>query len=175
MAENVTLLDLSFNTDGAIEGLDALISKSIELAEKKDQLRKALKEEQTQLEAAKKSYKDGTTSQADYSAAVDKAAKASIELKKQMLDVTAEIKDNNSEIKVNKTLLDSQATSVNALRAQLAKNTSELNAMSAAQRENCDEGQKMVAETKAISDRLKEMEKGVGDTRRNVGNYADSL
>lgn len=175
MAENVTLLDLSFNTDGAIEGLDALISKSIELAEKKDQLRKALKEEQTQLEAAKKSYKDGTTSQTDYSAAVDKAAKASIELKKQMLDVTAEIKGNNSEIKVNKTLLDSQATSVNALRAQLAKNTSELNAMSAAQRENSDEGQKMVAETKAISDRLKEMEKGVGDTRRNVGNYADSL
>lgn len=175
MAENVTLLDLSFNTDGAIEGLDALIAKSIELAEKKDQLRKALKEEQTQLEAAKKSYKDGTTSQADYSAAVDKAAKASIELKKQMLDVTAEIKSNNSEIKVNKTLLDSQATSVNALRAQLAKNTSELNAMSAAQRENSDGGQKLVAETKAISDRLKEMEKSVGDTRRNVGNYADSL
>lgn len=175
MADNVTLLDLSFNTDGAIEGLDALIEKSIELAEKKEQLRKALKDEQAQLEAAKRSYKDGTSSQGEYSAAVDKAAKASIELKKQMLDVTSEIKDNNAEIKVNKTLLDSQATSVNALRAQLAKNTSELNAMSAAQRENTEEGQKMVAETKAISDRLKELEKGVGDTRRNVGNYAESV
>ena len=175
MADNVTLLDLSFNTDGALDGLDALIQKSTELAEKKEQLRKAIKEEEKQLNEARKAYKDGQTSQADYSASVDKAAKASIELKKQLLSVNDEIKDNNSEIKVNKTLIDSQATSVNALRAQLAKNTKELNAMSAAQRESSEEGKKMVLETKEISDKLKEMEKNIGDNRRNVGNYAESI
>ena len=142
MADNVTLLDLSFNTDGALDGLDALIAKSTELAEKKEQLQKALKEEANQLNEARKAYKEGTASQSDYKDAVDKAAKASIELKKQMLDVTDEIKENNSEIKINKTLLDSQATSVNALRAQLAKNTKEVNAMSAAERENTEAGKK---------------------------------
>ena len=69
----------------------------------------------------------------------------------------------------------SQATSVNALRAQLAKNTKEVNAMSAAERENTEAGKNLVAQTKAIFDKLKEMEKGVGDNRRNVGNYADSI
>ena len=33
----------------------------------------------------------------------------------------------------------------------------------------------MVAQTKEISDKLKELEKGVGDTRRNVGNYAEAI
>ena len=69
----------------------------------------------------------------------------------------------------------SQEDSVDALRAQLAKNTKELNAMSAATRNNTEEGKALVTETKEISDRLKEMEKAVGDNRRNVGNYADSI
>ena len=47
--------------------------------------------------------------------------------------------------------------------------------MSAATRNNTDEGQKLVTETKEISDRLKDMEKAVGDNRRNVGNYAESI
>ena len=96
-------------------------------------------------------------------------------MKKQLLDVNASISDNNREIKTNTTLLNSQEDSVDALRAQLAKNTKELNAMSAATRNNTDEGQKLVTETKEISDRLKDMEKAVGDNRRNVGNYAESI
>ena len=96
-------------------------------------------------------------------------------MKKQLLAVNASISDNNREIKTNTTLLNSQEDSVDALRAQLAKNTKELNAMSAATRNNTDEGQKLVTETKEISDKLKDMEKAVGDNRRNVGNYAESI
>ena len=47
--------------------------------------------------------------------------------------------------------------------------------MSAATRNNTDEGKALAAETKEISDKLKEMEKAVGDNRRNVGNYAESV
>ena len=47
--------------------------------------------------------------------------------------------------------------------------------MSAATRNNTEEGKALVTETKEISDRLKEMEKAVGDNRRNVGNYAESV
>lgn len=173
--EKVTLLDLSFDTSSALDGLDALIAKSVELADKKSQLMAALKDEKKQLDEAGKSYKAGTLGQDEYKRAVGDAAKAQIELKKQLLDVNASISDNNREIKTNTTLLSSQEGSVDALRAQLAKNTKELNAMSAATRNNTDEGQKLVTETKEISDRLKDMEKAVGDNRRNVGNYAESI
>lgn len=175
MAEQVTLLDLSFDTSGALDGLDSLIEKSLELATTKKQLNAALKDEQAQVNAAGKAFKAGAISQEEYRKVISNSTKAQTELTKQMIDVNKSISDNNAEIKVNTTLLTSQESSVNALRAQLAKNTKELNSMSAATRNNTDEGKALAAETKEISDKLKEMEKAVGDNRRNVGNYAESV
>lgn len=175
MAEQVTLLDLSFDTSEALDGLDALIAKSLELAETKKQLQTALKDEKKQLDEAGKAFKSGSISQDEYKKAVSDSTKAQVDLTKQLTDTNKSISDNNAAIKVNTTLLSSQEDSVDALRAQLAKNTKELNAMSAATRNNTDEGKALVTETKEISDRLKDMEKAVGDNRRNVGNYAESV
>ena len=175
MAEQVTLLDLSFDTSEALDGLDALIAKSLELAETKKSLQSALKDEKKQLDEAGKAFKSGSLSQDDYKKSVSDSMKAQVELTRQLTDVNKSISDNNSAIKVNTTLLNSQEGSVDALRAQLAKNTKELNAMSAATRNNTDEGKALVTETKEISDKLKEMEQAVGDNRRNVGNYAESI
>lgn len=175
MAERVTLLDLSFDTSEALDGLDALIAKSLELAETKKSLQSALKDEKKQLDEAGKAFKSGSISQDEYKKVVSDSTKAQVELTKQLTDINKSITDNNSAIKVNTTLLNSQEDSVDALRAQLAKNTKELNTMSAATRNNTDEGKALVTETKEISDKLKEMEKAVGDNRRNVGNYAESI
>nr|DAY21706.1 MAG TPA: tail length tape measure protein [Caudoviricetes sp.] len=175
MAEQVTLLDLSFDTSEALDGLDALIAKSLELAETKKSLQSALKDEKKQLDEAGKAFKSGSISQDEYRKAVSDSTKTQVELTKQLTDTNKSISDNNAAIKVNTTLLSSQEDSVDALRAQLAKNTKELNAMSAATRNNTDEGKALVTETKEISDRLKEMETAVGDNRRNVGNYAESV
>lgn len=175
MAEQVTLLDLSFDTSEALDGLDALIAKSLELAETKKQLQSALKDEKKQLDEAGKAFKSGSLSQDEYKKVVSDSTKTQVELTKRLTDTNKSISDNNSAIKVNTTLLKSQEDSVDALRAQLAKNTKELNAMSAATRNNTDEGKALVTETKEISDKLKEMEKAVGDNRRNVGNYAESI
>lgn len=175
MAEQVTLLDLSFDTSEALDGLDALIAKSLELAETKKSLQSALKDEKKQLDEAGKAFKSGSISQDEYKKAVSDSTKVQVDLTKQLLDTNKSIADNNSAIKVNATLLKSQEDSVDALRARLAKNTKELNAMSASTRNNTDEGKALVAETKEISDKLKEMEKAVGDNRRNVGNYAESI
>lgn len=175
MAEQVTLLDLSFDTSEALDGLDALIAKSLELAETKKSLQSALKDEKKQLDEAGKAFKSGSLSQDEYRKAVSDSTKIQVELTKRLTDTNRSIADNNSAIKVNTTLLKSQEDSADALRARLAKNTKELNAMSAATRNNTDEGKALVTETKEISDRLKEMEKAVGDNRRNVGNYAESV
>ena len=66
MAEQVTLLDLSFDTSGALDGLDSLIEKSLELANTKKQLNATLKDEQAQVNAAGKAFKAGAISQEEY-------------------------------------------------------------------------------------------------------------
>lgn len=175
MADQVTLLDLNFGTSEAEKGLDALIAKSIALAKTKKDLQAAYASEKKELDALNQNYADGLVQQDKYDATVKKLNKSLIETRKAILDNTEANKQNNAEIKSTKTLLDNEATSVNALRAQLAQNTTELNKMSEAQRTTSKEGQDLTEQTKALSDKLKELEKSVGDNRRNVGNYAESV
>lgn len=175
MADQVTLLDLNFGTSEAEKGLDALIAKSIALAKTKRDLQAAYASEKKELETLNQNYADGLVQQDKYDATVKKLNKSLIETQKAILDNAEANKANNAEIKSTKTLLDNEATSVNALRAQLAQNTAELNKMSEAQRTTSKEGQDLTEQTKALSDKLKEMEKAVGDNRRNVGNYAESV
>ena len=175
MADQVTLLDLNFGTSEAEKGLDALIAKSMALAKTKKDLQAAYASEKKELDALNQNYADGLIQQDKYDATVKKLNKSLIETQKAILDNTEANKKNNAEIKSTKTLLDNEATSVNALRAQLAQNTTELNKMSEAQRTTSKEGQDLTEQTKALSDKLKEMEKAVGDNRRNVGNYAESV
>ena len=175
MADQVTLLDLNFGTSEAEKGLDALIAKSMSLAKTKKDLQAAYASEKKELDALNQNYADGLVQQDKYDATVKKLSKSLIETQKAILDNTEANKKNNAEIKSTKTLLDNEATSVNALRAQLAQNTTELNKMSEAQRTTSKEGQDLTEQTKALSDKLKEMEKAVGDNRRNVGNYAESV
>lgn len=175
MADQVTLLDLNFGTSEAEKGLDALIAKSIALAKTKKDLQAAYASEKKELDTLNQNYADGLVQQDKYDAAVKKLNKSLIETQKAILDNTEANRQNNAEIKSTKTLLDNEATSVNALRAQLAQNTAELNKMSEAQRTTSKEGQDLTEQTKALSDKLKELEKSVGDNRRNVGNYAESV
>lgn len=175
MADQVTLLDLNFGTSEAEKGLDALIAKSIALAKTKKDLQAAYASEKKELDALNQNYADGLVQQDKYDATVKKLNKSLIETQKAILDNAEANKQNNAEIKSTKTLLDNEATSVNALRAQLAQNTAELNKMSEAQRTTSKEGQDLTEQTKALSDKLKELEKSVGDNRRNVGNYAESV
>lgn len=175
MADQVTLLDLNFGTSEAEKGLDALIAKSIALAKTKKDLQAAYASEKKELDTLNQNYADGLVQQDKYDATVKKLNKSLIETQKAILDNTEANKQNNAEIKSTKTLLDNEATSVNALRAQLAQNTAELNKMSEAQRTTSKEGQDLTEQTKALSDKLKELEKSVGDNRRNVGNYAESV
>ena len=175
MADQVTLLDLNFGTSEAEKGLDALIAKSMALAKTKKDLQAAYASEKKELDALNQNYADGLVQQDKYDATVKKLNKSLIETQKAILDNTEANKQNNAAIKSTKTLLDSEATSVNALRAQLAQNTTELNKMSEAQRTTSKEGRDLTEQTKALSDKLKELEKSVGDNRRNVGNYAESV
>lgn len=175
MADQVTLLDLNFGTSEAEKGLDALIAKSIALAKTKKDLQAAYATEQKAMQTLNQNYADGLVSQEKYEAAAKKSQRAQIEIQKALLDTTKAQQQNNAKVKSTKTLLDSQATSVNALRAQLALNTAELNKMSEAERTTSEAGINLSESTKALSDKLKTLESSIGDNRRNVGNYAEGV
>ena len=175
MAEDVTLLDLSFKTDEAVEGLDALIKKSLDLAEEKKQLTKQINAEKTALAGLRQNYKDNLIDQTAFEKATEKSETAIISLTKQLNNNKNETSENAAAIKAHTTIVNSEAESVETLRAKLSLNTKALNKMSVEQRTNSEAGKQMVAQTKEISDKLKDLEKGVGDTRRNVGNYAEDI
>lgn len=175
MAEDVTLLDLSFNTAEAVDGLDALIKKSLELSDEKKQLVKRINAEKFALAGIRQNYKDNLLDQTAFEKQSENSEKAIIALTKQLNNNKIATSENAAQIKAHTTIVNSEAESVETLRAQLALNTKALNKMSVEQRTNTESGKQMVAQTKEISDRLKELEKGVGDTRRNVGNYAEDI
>lgn len=175
MAEDVTLLDLSFNTAEAVDGLNALIKKSLELSDEKKQLVKQINAEKLALAGIRQNYKDNLLDQTAFEKQSEKSEKAIIALTKQLNNNKIATSENAAQIKAHTTIVNSEAESVETLRAQLALNTKALNKMSVEQRTNTESGKQMVAQTKEISDRLKELEKGVGDTRRNVGNYAEDI
>lgn len=175
MAEDVTLLDLSFNTAEAVDGLDALIKKSLELSDEKKQLVKQINAEKAALAGIRQNYKDNLLDQTTFEKQSAKSEEAIIALTKQLNNNKVATSENAAQIKAHTTIVNSEAESVETLRAQLALNTKALNKMSIEQRTNTESGKQMVAQTKEISDKLKELEKGVGDTRRNVGNYAEDI
>lgn len=175
MAEDVTLLDLSFNTAEAVDGLDALIKKSLELSDEKKQLVKQINAEKLALAGIRQNYKDNLLDQTAFEKQSAKSEEAIIALTKQLNNNKVATSENAAQIKAHTTIVNSEAESVETLRAQLALNTKALNKMSVEQRTNTESGKQMVAQTKEISDKLKELEKGVGDTRRNVGNYAEDI
>lgn len=175
MEDNVTLLDLSFNTAEAVDGLDALIKKSLELSDEKKQLIKQINAEKIALAGIRQNYKDNLLDQTAFEKQSAKSEEAIIALTKQLNNNKVATSENAAQIKAHTTIVNSEAESVETLRAQLALNTKALNKMSIEQRTNTESGKQMVAQTKEISDKLKELEKGVGDTRRNVGNYAEDI
>lgn len=175
MAENVTLLDLSFNTADAVDGLDKLIAKSLELSDQKAQLTKQINAEKLALAGARQNYRDNLIDQTAYEKALAKSSAAIAGFQKDLDGTNSNLKAVNGTIKATTTVMNSQAETVETLRAKVAKNTIELNKMSVAERTTGQYGKELVAQTKELSDRLKDLEKGVGDTRRNVGNYAEDI
>lgn len=175
MADNVTLLDVSFNTADAVDGLDKLIAKSLELSDKKAQLTKQIAAEKNALAGVRQNYRDNLIDQTAYEKALAKSASAISGFQKDLDGTNAALKATNGTIKATTTILNSQAESVETLRAKVKKNTIELDRMSVAERTTGQYGKELAGKTNEMVQQLKELEKSVGDTRRNVGNYAGDI
>lgn len=111
------------------------------------------------------------------------------ELNKDYVNNSAKITDNNSAIAKNKAEINganasrkasikdlkTEDKSINSLRASLAKNTKERNALSQSTKEGRAEFKRLTVVLKSQSDQLKKLEGDAGDFRRQVGDYKQAF
>lgn len=77
---------------------------------------------------------------------------------------------NKLIVKINQ----SAEGSYNRLSAQYSLNKIYLNNMTKAERENTEEGRKLVAQTKEIYEEMKRLQEATGNSQLNVGNYTEA-
>ena len=132
------------------------------------ELTKQLNENRTALKALNDANKAGTLSADELAAGQVRLKTAAAAIGQETRTLT---KANQAQDAANK----ASVGSIEQLRAQLATGTAAYNALSAAERDNTAAGQQLQATNRATSDQLKVLEGAIGDTRRNVGNYAGSI
>lgn len=175
MADRITLLDINLNVAGASDALKELQLQSTELAKRQAELKNAQKDLNNQLTESAKAYKEGSITQEQYSQAVEDAAAAQTILKVETMANNKAISENNSAIKANITVTQSQEKSIDEMRAKLALVSKEWSKLTENEIQNTDKGKELSARKKQLTEDLKRLEAATGDTRRNVGNYTDSI
>lgn len=153
MADKVIGIKIVLEGDQAVSDLD---KELIKVTKDLKQLREEQKALNKELQGVDKNSK-----------AYDDLIKKEIELKRQIKQVTEEQKD------LNKTF-EYTIGSYNELSAELRQLTKDFKALSEAEREG-DIGKNTANRINEVKDKLKEIDKGIGDNFRNVGNYTESI
>jgi hypothetical protein len=164
MAEKTVIVDIDIKADDIKSASDAMAKARAETIAFNKELN-SLKDAQKENSAL---FKVGAISADEY-------AKRQTDIKTKTSEVSKGLRESNKEYQNNKTVVDAANGSNEQLRARLSLLTKQYNGLSKEQRENTDEGKKLGATIKTVSDKLKENEKAIGDNRRNVGNYGDAL
>lgn len=96
---------------------------------------------------------------------------AKIAIKEQ----TKAVNENVALIQAGNTARDAEMGSIVQMKAELKLVDNQWQQLSATERENSSQGQALTAQSKALTDALKDQEKQVGQTGRNVGNYNEAV
>lgn len=124
---------------------------------------------------AKKEIDDLKKTQKELTAAGQGASEQFEENASKLRELNGVYRETQKQIDNTKKSRDLEKGSINAMRAELGVATQKYNALSEAQRNNANVGGKLQTQIKGLSDKLKANESAIGDNRRNVGNYTDSL
>ena len=112
--------------------------------------------------------------------------KKAVKTRKKLADLTDEELIDREKLKIvnreriqiakqEAILRNKEAGQIEKLRAQLSLTTLQWKKLSKKELENGKEGKKLIKTKKRLTNELKRLEKQTGDTRRNVGNYTQSL
>lgn len=94
---------------------------------------------------------------------------------KEVARLSASIKENNTRLRQAQKEVKANDNSINALRASVSRLTKERNNLNVKDAESQKRFNQLTKEIKSQTDQLKKLEKAAGDTRRNVGNYTESI
>ena len=121
-----------------------------------------------EMKATEKAFKDGEISQEDYTKAMAQNNIEQTKSKKIVSENTAQLKQNIRVVNAQEGSLDQLRASLNLLQKEYGQLNKET-----------ESGRKKAAELTEQIERLdlavKAEEKSIGDSRRNVGNYADAF
>jgi hypothetical protein len=174
------IIIFDFDTKTAVKNIQEAQKEigTLQAAQKKLQdEEKALLKSQQDLEKQGKKNSDEWKANADRLQQI-KNLKMSEEYLKQSSDIRnlkKEVRENNKVLDQNTKFLNANEGSIEQMRLALSDATKRWNEMSAAERQNTEQGQNLQKHIKGLSDNLKELESSVGDNRRNVGNYTSAL
>lgn len=182
MANPIKASDL-YQDDGA---LTAAIKQLQKLAKQHAQVLAEVKKEAIGLQV---NVKKLNATQAEGREEISRAAKQADELAKRYQKYNDSLTQNARDIaavkeaqtklnQVNKAearLNMAKEGSYNALSAQYTLLKLRLNQMTRAERDNTEEGRKMVAQAKEIYSEMKRLQEETGKTSLNVGNYKESI
>ena len=182
MAEKV-IIDIELKGLGdAKKGLDDLTKKQIEQQDEIKKTTAEIKEYEKELAALRKEQEAGAQL-SDEQIAREQELTESIQTSKvelasqkdELSKVNAERRSAVKEVQNYTNAQDAELGSNERMKAQLKILTDQYNSLSQEQRENTEEGQEMGKNIKDLTDKLKANESAVGDNRRNVGNYSESI
>lgn len=182
MAEKV-IYDIEFNgLDDARKGLENITRLQIEQQNAVKLSKQIIKEYESELSELRNEMKESGT-------ATEEQIKREKDLTSEILKSKTILAQENDALKsinkerrtavsnidaVNKAL-NSELGSNDQLKAQLKLLTAEYNALGKEERENTDTGKQLSSQISLITEKLKENEGAIGDNRRNVGNYTESV
>lgn len=137
------------------------------------QLTEALKDVSGATETGRQATRNASSEADKLAKAYKDVAFAESETAKRIAECKQATKEANELNKLHVKLAQSAEGSYNKLSAQYSINKIYLNNMTVAERENTEEGKKLVAQTKAIYEEMKRLQEATGKHSLNVGNYGD--
>lgn len=187
MADSIITYSDIIGDDGTFDD----IFKNLDALEKRltDLVRKSRKEfdliNPNDIEAIEKASKEVVKYEKAISN-LNKQQKAAATTRKKLVDLTqeeliqreAEKIANRERVQRAKQLSiirREEKNTIASLRAQLSLVTLDWKKLTTEETKNSAKGKELVARKKQLTEQLKRLEKQTGDTRRNVGNYTDSL
>ncbi len=121
-----------------------------------------------EMKATEKAFKDGEISQEDYTKAM---AQNNIEQTKSKKIVS----ENTAQLKQNIRVVNAQEGSLNQLRASLNLLQKEYGQLDKSTESGRKKAEELTEQIERLDLAVKAEEKSIGDSRRNVGNYADAF
>lgn len=140
-----------------------------------DQTSRQVSELRQQNETLNRGYQQSLRTIRSLETQINRLRQARKQATQATLDEREAVRAANQEGRLVARIKRAQEGSIEQLRARLGLVTIEWKNLSEAERENTQRGQRLVRVKRELTDQLKRLEGQTGDTRRNVGNYTESI